>query len=158
VFSAINSLTFSPAMSAVFLRARHGEAKFILFRWFNAGMRWLENSYDSFLDFTAHHWWTIVLPSIALLALTWGMLLERPKAFIPVEDQGYLICAIQTPDGTGREATSKVATSISDIAMGIEGVSDVVLLEGFNVLNSTNQTNSATAFVALKDWSERPKS
>ena len=31
------------------------------------------------------------------------MLVERPKAFIPTEDQGYLIVAIQTPDGTGRE-------------------------------------------------------
>ena len=64
-------------------------------------MRWLENSYDAFLDFTAHHWWTIVLPSIGLLALTGWMLVERPKAFIPTEDQGYLIASIQTPDGTG---------------------------------------------------------
>jgi multidrug efflux pump subunit AcrB len=181
------------------------------------------------------------------------MLAERPKGFIPVEDQGYLITAIQTPDGTGREVTSRVAASVAEIARGIEaydlqllhsvddageiatsgkrlmvvavidrvihirifdgegkqivdtnerrlsektrdieelrdqlrrlwpprklsenekhrvmhtvnsivdhplieGVSDVVLLEGFNVLNSTNQTNSATAFVVLKDWSER---
>ena len=155
VFSAINSLTFSPAMAAVFLRSKHGEAKFFLFRWFNAGMRWLENSYDSFLDFTAHHWWTIVIPSIALLALTYTMLLERPKAFIPVEDQGYLITAIQTPDGTGRQETASVSAAISEIALGLDGVSDVVLLEGFNVLNATNQTNSATAFVTLKDWSER---
>jgi hydrophobe/amphiphile efflux-1 (HAE1) family protein len=158
VFSAINSLTFSPAMSSVFLRSEHGETKFFLFRWFNAGMRWLENSYDSFLEFTAHHWWTIVVPSIALLALTYFMLAERPKAFIPVEDQGYLIAAIQTPDGTGRQETSKVAAAVSKIAMGIEGVSEVVLLEGFNVLNSTNQTNSATAFVTLKEWSERATS
>jgi len=155
VFSAINSLTFSPAKAAVFLRSKHGETKFFLFRWFNAGMHWLENSYDSFLDFTAHHWWTIVIPSIGLLALTYAMLLERPKAFIPVEDQGYLITAIQTPDGTGRQETAGVAAAISKIAMGSDGVSDVVLLEGFNVLNATNQTNSATAFVTLKDWSER---
>ncbi len=67
VFSAINSLTFSPAMSRLFLRPKHGETRFFLFRWFNHGMRWLENSYDAFLDFTAHHWWTIVLPSIGAL-------------------------------------------------------------------------------------------
>ncbi len=158
VFSAVNSLTFSPAMAAVFLRSKHGETKFFLFRWFNAGMRWLENSYDVFLDFTAHHWWTIVVPSIALLALTYAMLIERPKAFIPVEDQGYLIVAMQTPDGTGREATARVGASITKIAQGIEGVSDVVLLEGFNILNSTNQTNSSTAFLTLKEWSERSRS
>ena len=37
VFSAINSLTFSPAMSRLFLRPKHGESKFFLFRWFNHG-------------------------------------------------------------------------------------------------------------------------
>jgi len=157
VFSAVNSLTFSPAMARLFLRSKHGQTKFFLFRWFNSGMRWLENSYDSFLDFTAHHWWTIVIPSLLLLALTYTMLIERPKAFIPVEDQGYLIAAIQTPDGTGREPTSAVAAGVSQIALALDGVSDVVLLEGFNVLNSTNQTNSATAFVILKEWSERTR-
>src|SRR5271165_1669632 len=124
LFSAVNSLTFSPAMAGVFLRAKHGETKFFLFRWFNAGLHWLENSYDAFLEFTAHHWWTIVVPSIALLALTYAMLIERPKAFIPVEDQGYLITAIQTPDGTGRQETSKVAAAVSKIALGVDGVSD----------------------------------
>ncbi len=155
LFSAVNSLTFSPAMSRVFLRPRHGESKFILFRWFNHGMRWLENSYDAFLEVTAHHWWTIVLPSLVLLALTYSMLIERPKAFIPTEDQGYLIAAIQTPDGTGRQVTSRIAQDVSRIAMKMEGVSEVVLLDGFNVLSSTNQTNSAVAFVTLKEWSER---
>ena len=157
MFSAINSLTFSPAMSRLFLRPKHGESKFFFFRWFNHGMRWLENSYDAFLDFTAHHWWTIVMPSIGLLALTFAMLVERPKAFIPTEDQGYLIASIQTPDGTAREATSKIAMSVSKIAQELEGVNDVLLLEGFNVLNSTNQTNSATIFIVLKEWSERRK-
>jgi HAE1 family hydrophobic/amphiphilic exporter-1 len=155
LFSALNSLTFSPAMSRVFLRPRHGEAKFFLFRWFNQGMRWLENSYDAFLEFTAHHWWTIVIPSLLLLGWTYAMVIERPKAFIPTEDQGYLITAIQTPDGTGREVTARIAQEVSRIAQEMEGVSDVVLLDGYNVLSSTNQTNSAVAFVTLKEWSER---
>ena len=157
VFSAINSLTFTPAMARLFLRPKHGESKFFLFRWFNHGMRWLENSYDSFLDFTAHHWWTIVLPSIALLALTWWMLFERPKAFIPTEDQGYLIATIQTPDGTGKEATAKIAKTVGKIAQDLEAVSSVLVLEGYNVLNATNQTNSATAFIILEEWSKRNK-
>jgi hydrophobe/amphiphile efflux-1 (HAE1) family protein len=157
VFSAINSLTFSPAMSRLFLRPKHGESKFILFRWFNQGMKWLENSYDTFLDFTAHHWWTIVIPSIGLLALTFWMLTTRPKSFIPSEDQGYLIASIQTPDGTSREVTSRVSLAVSEVAEKLEGVEDVLLLEGLNVLTSVNQTNSATVFVVLKDWAERSR-
>ncbi len=123
VFSAFNSLTFSPAMSRLFLRAKHGETKFFFFRWFNAGMRWLENSYDSFLEFTARHWWTIVIPSVGLLVLTGAMLMARPKSFIPTEDQGYLIVAIQAPDGTSLEATSRVVKRVEAIAMKLEGSS-----------------------------------
>ncbi len=144
-------------MSRLFLRPKHGETKFFFFRWFNQGMRWLENSYDAFLDFTAHHWWTIVIPSVGLLALTFAMLVARPKSFIPSEDQGYLIASIQTPDGASREATSKFAMSVSKIAQELDGVNDVLLLEGLNVLNSTNQTNSATIFIVLKEWAERSK-
>jgi hydrophobe/amphiphile efflux-1 (HAE1) family protein len=156
-FSAVNSLTFSPAMCRLFLRSKHGEARFFFFRWFNSGMRWLENSYDAFLDFTAHHWWLIVLPSIGLLALTGWMLVQRPKAFIPTEDQGYLIASIQAPDGTGKEATARIAKTVGKIAQDLESVSSVLVLEGFNVLNSTNQTNSATAFIILEEWSRRNK-
>src|SRR4051812_33936708 len=122
VFSAFNSLSFSPAMSRLFLRPKQGETKFFLFRWFNAGLRWVENSYDVFLDFTAHHWWTIVLPSLALLGLTGLMLFDRPKAFIPNEDLGYLIVSIQTPDGTSREATSKVVQRVASIAQELPGI------------------------------------
>ena len=91
LFSAFNSLTFTPAIARLFLRPKHGETKFPPFRWFNRGLKWVEDSYDSFLDFGARHWWAIVLPSLGLLALTGWLIYERPKAFIPTEDQGYLI-------------------------------------------------------------------
>ena len=155
VFSAFNSLTFSPAMARLFLKPKHGETKFFLFRWFNAGLRWIENSYDSFLEFTARHWWTIVVPSVALLGLTGCMLMARPKAFIPTEDQGYLIVAIQTPDGTSREATSQVVKRVEKIAMKLEGVEHVVTLDGLNIMSSTNQSNSGIIFPPLKEWHER---
>ncbi|HEV3166647.1 MAG TPA: multidrug efflux RND transporter permease subunit [Isosphaeraceae bacterium] len=155
VFSAFNSLSFSPAMSRLFLRPKHGETKFFLFRWFNAGLRWVENSYDAFLDFTAHHWWSIVLPSVGLLALTGWMLFVRPKAFIPTEDQGYLIISIQTPDGTSREATSRVVKRVEGIAEKLEGISHVVTLDGLNLINSTNQSNAGVVFVTLEEWSKR---
>src|SRR5207253_4936573 len=48
-----------------------------------------------------------------------------------------------------------IAQDVSKIPMGLEGVSDVVLLDGFNVLSATNQPNAAVAFVTLKEWSER---
>ncbi|MGE5754450.1 MAG: efflux RND transporter permease subunit, partial [Planctomycetaceae bacterium] len=155
LFSAFNSLTFTPAIARLILRPKHGEPRFFLFRWFNRGMRWLEDSYDSFLEYTAHHWWTVVLPSLGLLALTGWMIAERPKAFIPTEDQGYLIISVQTPDGTTREPTSRVAQRAGRIAQELPGVQDVLILDGYSVVNAINQTNNATLFVILKEWSER---
>ena len=155
VFSAINSLTFSPAMSRLFLKTKQGPTRFFLFRWFNAGLNWVETSYDSVLEFTARQWWTIVIPSLGLLALTVWMLMERPKAFIPTEDQGYVICVIQTPDGTSREKTAAVVQRVIKLAMDLDGVEHVVAIDGLNVINATNQSNSAVVFCPLEPWHER---
>jgi HAE1 family hydrophobic/amphiphilic exporter-1 len=155
LFSAFNSLTFTPAMARIFLKAKHGETKFLPFVWFNRGLKWVEDSYDSFLDFGARNWWAIVLPSLGLLALTGWMIYERPKAFIPTEDQGYLIVVVQTPDGTTREPTSQAVQRVGEIAGKLPGVSDVLILDGYNAINAINQTNAATAFVILEDWHHR---
>jgi len=155
LFSAFNSLTFTPAIARLLLKPKHGETKFLPFRWFNRGLKWVEDSYDSFLDFGAHHWWAIVVPSLGLLALTGWLIYERPKAFIPTEDQGYLIVAVQTPDGTTREPTSKVAQRVGQIASELHGVRDVLLLDGYNAVTAINQTNTASAFVILEEWHHR---
>ena len=155
VFSAINSLTFSPAMSRLLLKTKHTETRFFLFRWFNAGMNWIETSYDSVLDFTARQWWTIVIPSLGLLGLTAWMIVERPKAFIPTEDQGYIICFIQTPDGTSREKTAAVVQKVIKLAMEMKGVKHVVSIDGLNIINATNQSNCGVVFCPLEPWEER---
>jgi len=157
LFSAINSLTFSPAMARLLLKAKthHGESRFFLFRWFNRGMTWLENSYDSFLEYTAHHWWTIVVPSLGLLALTGFMLMERPKSFIPVEDQGYLIVTVQTPDGTTKEPTTKAMERVDEIIRQQEGVADTIRFDGYSPITQVNQANSGAIYVVLKPWGER---
>jgi hydrophobe/amphiphile efflux-1 (HAE1) family protein len=157
LFSALNSLTFSPAMARLFLKAKthHGESRFFLFRWFNRGMKWLEDSYGGFLEFTAKHWWTIVFPSLALLALTGYMLLERPKSFVPVEDQGYLMVTVQSPEGTTIEPTSRVMDQVDRIALAMEGVENTVRLDGLNPITQVNQPNCGAIYVVLKPWHER---
>ena len=150
IFSAFNSLSFSPAMARMFLREKQGPTKFFLFRWFNRGLKWVEDSYDAVLDFTAHHWWTIVVPSIALLGLTGWMLATRPKAFIPTEDQGYVICVVQTPDGTSGEKTAAVLQRVEALIRSEHGVAHTVALEGLNVITSTNQTNCGVVFARLE--------
>jgi HAE1 family hydrophobic/amphiphilic exporter-1 len=157
IFSALNSLTFSPAMARLFLKAKshHGESRFFFFRWFNRGMRWLEDSYDSFLEYTARNWWLIVVPSLGLLALTAWMIVERPKSFIPVEDQGYIIVTVQTPDGTTQEPTTRVMDRVEQIALKLDGVSDTIRFDGLNPITQVNQANNGAVYVVLKRWEER---
>ncbi len=158
VFSAINSLTFSPAMSRQFLKPHahgQGESRFFLFRWFNTGLRWLENSYDTFLDYIARHWWLVVLPSLGLLALTGFMLIERPKAFIPVEDQGYLLVTVQAPDGTSLQQLEQIMTRVEQIALEMEGVRDTVRFDGLNPITQVNQPNAGALYVILEPWEDR---
>src|SRR5262249_29900572 len=130
VFSAFNSLTFTPAMARLFLRGKRGPTRFFLFRWVNVGLAWIETSYDAVLEWTARHWWAVVIPSAALLGLTAWMIAARPKAFIPAEDQGYLICVVQTPDGTSGEKTAAVIKRVGDLIRDVDGVKHTVALEG----------------------------
>ncbi len=155
ILSALNSLTFSPAMSRLFLKPKHGETKFFFFRWFNSVIRWIEDSYDDILEYTARHWWIIVFPSLALLALTFSMVATRPKGFIPVEDQGYFIVTVQTPDGTTQGPTQAVMERVDKLALSLEGVSDTTRLDGLNPITSVNQPNAGAMYVVLKPWHER---
>jgi len=155
VFSAFNSLTFSPAMARLFLREKKGKTKFFLFRWFNAGLKWIEDSYDAVLEFTARHWWTIVVPSLALLVVTGWMISARPKAFIPTEDQGYLISVVQAPDGTSGEKTAEILQRVEALCRAQDGVVNTVTIEGLNIITSANQSNCGVVFSRLGDWHKR---
>ena len=85
------------------------------------------------------------MPSLGLLALTGWLIYERPKAFIPTEDQGYLIVSVQTPDGTTRGPTSRVVQRVGQIAGSSTASADVLILDGLQRRSTAiNQTNTAT--------------
>ena len=88
VFSAFNSLTFSPAIARLVPAAQARRDQVPPVSLVQRGLKWLEDSYDSFLDFTAHHWWTIVVPSLGLLALTGWLIYERPEGVHPDRGPG----------------------------------------------------------------------
>ena len=94
-----------------------------------------------------------MLPSLGLLALTGWLIYERPKAFIPTEDQGYLI--VVAPDARRHQpgADQPGRPARRQIAGELHGVRDVLLLDGYNVVTAINQTNTAIAFVMLEEWS-----
>ena len=81
-----------------------------------------------------------------------------PTAFLPDEDQGYLIVSAQLPDGASKERTDAVMQQISKIAKTIPGVDHVVTVSGVSILdNMAHLANAGVAFVVLDDWDARRK-
>ena len=99
----------------------------------------------------------VVLALVLVGVAVWG-LTRVPTAFLPNEDQGYLIVAAQLPDGASKERTDAVMQQISAIASKIPGVEHVVTVSGVSVLdNLATLANAGVAFVVLKDWDVRLK-
>jgi HAE1 family hydrophobic/amphiphilic exporter-1 len=152
--SAFNSLTLSPALSAVFLR-NQGPSKFLPFRLFNAAFTRSANSYAWSIRHLIGVRWIAMAFFVLGLLLTWGIYNRIPTTFLPVEDQGYFFAVMQLPDGASVERTEQVAKQVRDILKATPGVADVVSVSGFNFLTGAAQSNTGVEFAVLKPWNER---
>ena len=84
----------------------------------------------------------------------WGVL-RLPTAFIPAEDQGYLMVAVQLPDGAALERTEKALAQVREAARAISGVDQIVEISGLSLLDSANLSSAGAIWIVLKDWSVR---
>lgn len=79
-----------------------------------------------------------------------------PTGFIPIEDQGYLLAAVQLPDGAALDRTQHVLDEVTRIAGKTPGVDQVVSIAGISALdNSSSLANAGVAYLILKDWGAR---
>ena len=100
----------------------------------------------------------MVVVALALAGVAgWG-LTKIPTGFIPLEDQGYVLIAVQLPDGASLVRTEQVVDEVTRIAQATPGVQDVVALGGLSALdNSASLANAGIVYLVLKDWGERGK-
>ena len=92
-----------------------------------------------------------------MLALAFVLYRRVPSAFIPTEDKGFFVVAIQLPDGASRQRTDEVVEQVEGMLRKETGVRTFAALVGLNLLAQANQSNGATMFVLLKPWDERGK-
>ena len=160
LISAVNAATLKPTQCALWLRAHDpNRKKNFFFRWFNSVYEPTERAYARLIRSMVQQSGLMVAVALALAALAgWG-LTKIPTGFIPIEDQGYLLLAVQLPDGASLDRTERVVDKITRIAQATPGVQDVVALGGLSALdNSSSLANAAMIYLVLKDWSERGKS
>jgi HAE1 family hydrophobic/amphiphilic exporter-1 len=159
VISAINAATLKPTQCALWLRApKPLEKRNILARGFNRAYNAVESGYVRLIGRLTTLAVSSVILGLFLAGLgIWGMG-RLPTAFIPTEDQGYVMVAVQLPDGASLERTNAALQKATDIARAIPGVETVVAVAGLSALdNFATLPSAGTAFVVLKDWDERGK-
>jgi hydrophobic/amphiphilic exporter-1 (mainly G- bacteria), HAE1 family len=157
--SAINAVTLKPTQCALWLRPPvQGERRNILSRGFNAAFGVAERGYAKLVGgMTRHSGLMVVIALLLVAAAVWG-LTRVPTAFLPDEDQGYLIVSAQLPDGAAKERTDAVMQQISGAVGKLPGVDHVVTVSGVSILdNMATLANAGVAFVVLKDWDVRLK-
>jgi hydrophobic/amphiphilic exporter-1 (mainly G- bacteria), HAE1 family len=157
--SAINAMTLKPTQSALWLRPPVPlERRNRFYRGFNAAFGAAERAYVRLVSAMTRHSAAMVLLALVLVGIAvWG-LTRVPTAFLPDEDQGYLIVSAQLPDGAAQERTDAVMQKISEIAKKVPGVDQVVTVSGVSILdNFASLANAGVAFVVLNDWSTRLK-
>jgi HAE1 family hydrophobic/amphiphilic exporter-1 len=157
VFSVINALTLSPALSALLLRkptpGRGPIAAF--FKGFNRLFDWLSERYGRVVGGLARKAARSMLLLVAVVAGIWGLARVVPGGFIPDEDKGYLFVAVELPEGAALQRTDAALAEVEAIVAATPGVRSAVGLAGMNILNSLNVPNAALMFVGLEAWEER---
>ena len=165
LISAFNSLTLSPALAALLLRPhgartdRFGRAWDLLLGWF---FRRFNRAFDAAGDRYARVAGRLVRLSAFVLALYLGLLLltgalfqRVPTGFMPAADQGYVIVAIQGPDGSSLERTDAVVRRASQLLRETPGVAGAIAFSGFSGATQTTAANAGAVYAALEPFAAR---
>lgn len=157
LFSAVNALTLSPALSSLILRSKR-ENKGLLARFFKSFDRGLDKTTGSYMNLTnvvsrKLMRSVVFIGVIALLAGVFGM--RVPGGFMPDEDQGYLIMHVQLPGASSLSRTLAAVKAVEKVVAEEESVEFITTIPGYNLLSGGMSTSTGSAFVTLKDWSKR---
>lgn len=163
VISAVNALTLSPALAALFLKENHatpGEKKTFkqkFFAGFNSGFEKLTNQYAGALKVLVRFRWVTLAALIVVIAATGVMIKRTPSGFIPSEDQGFLAISLAMPAGASLDRTTAVIKQAETLLDDMESKQTLMGLSGFNVITQSSSPSAGVAFVLLKPTEQRGK-
>ncbi|MGE8069147.1 efflux RND transporter permease subunit [Pseudomonas sp. NPDC089569] len=166
VISAFNSLTLSPALAAVLLKA-HGAPKDRfskvldrlfggwLFKPFNRLFEKAGNGYVGTVSKVIRGSSVALLVYAGLIALTYMGFSTTPTGFVPTQDKKYLVTFAQLPDAASLDRSEAVIRRMSTIAMNEPGFDSAVAFPGLSINGFTNSPNAGIAFIGLSNFEER---
>jgi multidrug efflux pump len=180
-FSAFLALSLTPALCATFLkpieqghdhtddpvtdeaaeaqpgwRGKLARARGAVARFFGRFNRWfarMQEKYGRANDRILSRPWRAFAVFLALGLVTVLLFARLPSAFLPTEDQGYLITAVQAPPGATQERTDEALEPIEDWWLARDEVENLVVVRGFSFFGQGQ--NNALMFASFKPWDER---
>lgn len=161
LISAINALTLSPALCALFLKPHDEEHKsksFIqrFYYYFNMTFNSATQKYKKSLHFLGrkgHRWITVAIIIVSSVVL-FGLMKLLPTGFVPNEDSGGVLAFVTLPPGSSLERTDSVVSEVVKIAHDIEGVKSVTNITGVNFMAGMN-SSYGTLVVKMEPWNDR---
>ncbi len=166
LISAFNSLTLSPALSALLLRHEEPKQGFFLarvldntvgrfFRGFNWAFERTNNSYARSVCWVARKAGLALAVYLGLIFATGYLFQTLPTGLIPDQDQGYLIVDIQLPDGAAISRTDTVVRDVMNTVLEAPGFAHAVGFAGFSGATFSNNSKSGAVFAVLRPFEER---
>jgi multidrug efflux pump len=165
VISAFNSLTLSPALSAILLRP-HDAPKDALtrgmdkvfggfFRWFNRSFKRSSSAYGRGVTGILQRKSIALVIYGLLIAATLALFARIPSGFVPAPDKQYLIGIAQLPAGASLDRTEAVIREMSDIALKVPGIVDSVAFPGLSIAGFSAAPNEGIVFFGLESFDKR---
>jgi HAE1 family hydrophobic/amphiphilic exporter-1 len=159
LISGINAMTLKPTQCALWLRAHDpNKKKNAFFRGFNAIYERLEHWYAGLIDRMVHRSGFMTLLAACLVALSLVGLARTPTGFLPTEDQGYVMVAVQLPNGAAIGRSQTAMQSLADAIRKVPGVAETIVIGGSGaspIDASASLFNSGVIYAVLKPSKER---
>jgi HAE1 family hydrophobic/amphiphilic exporter-1 len=159
LISAVNAATLKPTQCASWLRMPvPPEQRNRFYRGFNFIYDRMESGYAAFIGQMVRRSFLMVLIALSIGGgAIWG-LGRLPTAFIPIDDQGYVLAAVQLPDGASLGRTTASLEQITKAALATPGVEQVIAISGLSLLdNSADLASGGACWVILKPFDVRGK-
>ncbi|MFL5267719.1 MAG: efflux RND transporter permease subunit [Stellaceae bacterium] len=153
LISALNALTLSPALCAVFLSRsgpRRGPMGWVLRR--------IDNIRDGYAAIVRRLVRVSVVGIVAILASAAGVYLlslRTPTGFLPEEDQGAFFISVQLPDGASVIRTREAVKRVEAVLKQMPQIQNIFAIVGFSIIDGVNEANTAFVVPTLKPFADR---
>lgn len=157
--SAVNALTLSPALCALFLKSHHDTRRkrnFIqrFYDRFNTAFAITTKRYSQSLSFLYRHRWVTPLLLLVSVGLIWWSASTTSTGFVPNEDRGMVFTNIELPAGATLDRTVEVTEELYQKLILIPGVEGGSLVNGFSLISGAG-SNFGLGFISLDSWEDR---